>query len=75
MRPERFVISDRSWELIEPQLSGTSRSCGVTAKDNRLFLEAVLWKVIYIFFNNDLDGYAAKNAMTLQKMLKHKGTD
>ena len=45
MRPERFVISDRSWELIEPQLSGTSRSCGVTAKDNRLFLEAVLWKV------------------------------
>jgi len=45
MRPERFVISDRSWELIEPQLPGTSRSRGVTAKDNRLFLEAVLWKV------------------------------
>jgi transposase len=26
-------------------LPGTSRSRGVTAKDNRLFLEAVLWKV------------------------------
>ncbi len=45
MRPERFVITDRSWRLIEPLLAGTSRSRGVTAKDNRLFLEAVLWKV------------------------------
>ena len=45
MRPERFVITDRSWALIEPHLPGTSRSRGVTAKDNRLFLEAVLWKV------------------------------
>ena len=45
MRPERFVISDRSWQLLEPLLPGSSRSRGVTAKDNRLFLEAVLWKV------------------------------
>ena len=45
MRPERFVINDRSWRLIEPLLPGTSRSRGVTAWDNRLFLEAVLWKV------------------------------
>jgi len=45
MRPERFVISDRSWAIIEPLVPGTARSCGVTAKDTRLFLEAVLWKV------------------------------
>lgn len=45
MRPERFVLSDRVWWLIEPLLPGTSRSRGVTAKDNRLFLEAVLWRV------------------------------
>lgn len=45
MRRERFVITDRSWKLIEPLLPGTLRSRGVTAKDNRLFLEAVLWKV------------------------------
>jgi len=45
MRRERFVITDRSWRLIEPLLPGTSRSRGVTARDNRLFLEAVLWKV------------------------------
>jgi len=31
--------------VIEPLLPGTSRSRGVTARDNRLFLEAVLWKV------------------------------
>ena len=45
MRAERFVITDRSWRLLEPLLPGTERSGGVTAKDNRLFLEAVLWKV------------------------------
>ena len=45
MRAERFVISDRSWRLLEPLLPGSLRMRGVTAKDNRRFLEAVLWKV------------------------------
>ena len=45
MRAERFVISDHSWQILEPHLPGSSRSRGVTAKDNRLFREAVLWKV------------------------------
>jgi len=45
MRRERFVISDRSWEIVEPHLPGSHLDSGVTAKDNRLFLEAVLWKV------------------------------
>jgi len=45
MRRERFVISDRSWTIIEPLVPGTSRDSGVTAKDTRLFLEGVLWKV------------------------------
>ena len=45
MRAERVVISDLSWQILEPLLPGSSRSRGVTAKDNRLFLEAVLWKV------------------------------
>jgi transposase len=45
MRRERFVISDRSWAIIEPLVPGTARDSGVTAKDTRLFLEGVLWKV------------------------------
>lgn len=45
MREERFVITDRSWSVIEPLLPGTTRDRGVTAKDNRVFLEAVLWRV------------------------------
>ena len=45
MRPERFVISDRIWAIIEPLVPGTARTRGVTAQDTRLFLEAVLWKV------------------------------
>ncbi|WP_188666816.1 transposase, partial [Terasakiella brassicae] len=45
MNTDRFVISDHIWEQIEPVLSGKSSDCGVTGKDNRLFLEAVLWRV------------------------------
>ncbi len=45
MRPERFVVSDRVWLIIEPMLPGKESGCGVTARDNRLFLEAVLWRV------------------------------
>ena len=45
MRSERFVITDRSWAIIEHLLPGSIRDRGRTAKDNRLFMEAVLWKV------------------------------
>ncbi len=45
MREERFVINDRNWSIIEPLIPGTERDRGVTAKDTRLFLEAVLWRV------------------------------
>ena len=45
MRKERFAITDRMWEIIEPVVPGTARDPGVTAKDTRLFLEAVLWRV------------------------------
>ena len=40
-----LVISGRSWAVIEPLVPGTARDRGVTAKNTRLFLEAVLWRV------------------------------
>lgn len=45
MRPERFVITDHMSELMEPLLPGSDRDQGVTAKDTRLFMEAILWRV------------------------------
>ena len=45
MRRERFVLTDRIWLIIAPLLPGKASDRGVTAKDNRLFLEAVLWRV------------------------------
>ena len=45
MRPERFLLSDFQWERIAPLLPGKSSDRGVTARDNRLFLEAVLWRI------------------------------
>ena len=44
MRRERFVVTDHAWSVIAPLLPGKASDCGVTAKDNRLFLEAVLWR-------------------------------
>jgi len=45
MREERFVINDLSWALIEPLFPGSVRDRGVTAKDTRRCLEAVLARV------------------------------
>jgi transposase len=42
---DRFVISDAVWEKIAPLMLGKASDRGVTARDNRLFVEAVLWRV------------------------------
>ena len=39
----RTVLRDDQWRRIEGFLPGKATDCGVTAKDNRLFVEAVLW--------------------------------
>jgi len=41
----RLVLTDRQWWLIEPHLPGKASDPGATAKDNRQFVEAVLWIV------------------------------
>ena len=45
MKSEGFVITDNVWEKIWRHLPGKATDRGVTAADNRLFLEAVLWRV------------------------------
>ena len=39
----RDILCDDQWERIKGLLPGKMSDCGVTAKNNRLFLEAVLW--------------------------------
>lgn len=41
----RKILSDSEWERIEGLLPGREGTPGARAKDNRLFLEAVLWIV------------------------------
>jgi transposase len=45
MDRDRFVVSDAVWEKVAPLLPGMVSDSGVTAKDNRLFFKAVLWRV------------------------------
>src|SRR4051812_35598938 len=40
----RFVVGDAVWEKVAPLLPGKASDPGATARDNRLFLEAVLWR-------------------------------
>jgi transposase len=40
----RYALRDDQWERIEGLLPGRSGHVGVTAKDNRLFVEAVLYR-------------------------------
>jgi transposase len=42
---DRFVVGDRAWEKVASLLPGKPTDPGGTGKDNRLFLEAVLWRV------------------------------
>lgn len=42
---DRFVVDDAAWEKVAPLLAGKPTDPGATGKDNRLFLEAVLWRV------------------------------
>ncbi len=39
----RHDISDGLWEILKPHLPGREGVRGVTAKDNRLFINAVFW--------------------------------
>ena len=41
----RLVLSDRQWERIAPHIIGDERTRGSSGRDNRLFVEAVLWLV------------------------------
>ena len=45
MDKKRFVLSDPVWARLAPLLPGKASDSGVTAGDNRLFLEAVFWRV------------------------------
>ena len=40
---DRTVLSDAQWERLAPLLPGKPGDPGRHARDNRLFLEAVLW--------------------------------
>jgi len=37
------ILRDDQWKKIEGLLPGRTETVGVTAKDNRLFIEGVLW--------------------------------
>jgi transposase len=40
----RYALRDDQWDRIQDLLPGRSETVGVTAKDNRLFVEAVLYR-------------------------------
>lgn len=40
----RYGLSETQWEAISGLLPGREGHVGVTARDNRLFVEAVIWK-------------------------------
>ncbi len=39
----RKGLTDEQWDRIKDLVPGKATDCGVTARDNRLFVDAVLW--------------------------------
>jgi len=44
MTTRRYALRDDQWERIKDMLPGKPGDVGVTARDNRLFVEAVLYR-------------------------------
>jgi transposase len=44
MMTRRYALRDDQWERIKDLLPGRKQTVGVTAKDNRLFVEAVVYR-------------------------------
>ena len=44
MTTRRYALRDDQWERLKGLLPGREGAVGVTAKDNRLFVEAVLYR-------------------------------
>jgi transposase len=45
MNEQRFVVPDIFWQRLKSHLPGNVSDAGTTEKDNRLFLEVILWRV------------------------------
>ena len=45
MNEDRLAVSDELWAKIAPHLPGKVADPGATGRDNRLFVEAILWRV------------------------------
>ena len=45
MNEQRFVVTDRVWQRLEPHLPEKVSDAGTAAKDKCLFLKAVFWRV------------------------------
>lgn len=44
VKMRRYGLKEKQWEKIKDLLPGRKQSVGVTAQDNRLFVEAVLYR-------------------------------
>jgi len=42
---DRLILSDAQWGRVCEHIIGDERSCGTSGRDNRMFVEAVLWIV------------------------------
>jgi transposase len=40
---KNYELTEDQWEKIKDFLPGRKETCGVTAKDNRMFINGVLW--------------------------------
>ena len=42
---DRLILCDQQWERIAPHIIGDERTRGSSGRDNRMFVEGVLWIV------------------------------
>lgn len=46
VQKQEIKLQDEQWQVLEPLLTGKQSDPGANAKNNRLFIDAVLWVVV-----------------------------
>ena len=76
----RYALRDDQWDRIKDILPGREGHVGVTAKDNRLFVEAVIyryrarsgvWKKLFEMLASDADNEYAMIDSTIVRAHQH----
>ena len=70
---ERLVLSDAAWERMAPLIIGRPDQKGSTGRDNRMFVEGVLWIVRTALLGDLPEALGSEQRVLALQSMEHRG--